>query len=330
MINNFWITIVFYVIIVGNIFPQKSLSGDEWKIINKENSDLPTNIIHSIYFDKNNTKWIGTWGAGLVKFNEKGFTIFNKENSKVPNDKIYTIKEDSKGNIWFGTFGGGFVKYDGSEFKIFNTQNSNISSDWIYDFYIDDDVFWIGTWGGGFSKFNGTKWEMFSNKNSVVPYKVPSIIVDRNKDVWIGSIYGLMKKDNNDEHIVTVADTILPGSPVYCLLPLDDGTLWVGYKNNGIGFYDGKLWQYFSPKTLGFTNCYSLAVDKQNNLWVATFAQGLAKFDGKKWTIFNTTNSPLPDRYVFSVSVDKYNNKWISTFNKGIIIFNEDGVKHIH
>lgn len=331
MKNIFLKITILYIILAGSIHAQEFLAGDKWEIISKENSNLPSNSIHSIYFDKDNTKWIGTWGAGLVKFNEEGFTIFNKKNSKVPNDKIYTIKEDSKGNIWFGTFGGGFVKYDGSDFTVFNTQNSNISHDWIYDFYIDDnDKFLIGTWGGGLAIFTNNKWKIFADTNSVVPYKVTSVVVDRDKDIWIGSIHGLMKQDNSAQNIITVADSILPGAPVYSLLPLDDGTLWVGYKNDGIAFYDGKTWKYFDPKTIGFTNCYALATDSKNNLWIATFADGLAKYDGKEWTLFNKSNSPLPDNYVFSVSVDKYNNKWISTFNEGIIIFNEDGIKHIH
>jgi ligand-binding sensor domain-containing protein len=40
---------------------------------------------------------------------------------------------------------------------------------------------------------------------------------------------------------------------------------------------------------------------------------GLAKFDGVNWTVYNTSNSGLPDNYVYAIAIDGQGNKWIGT-----------------
>jgi len=40
---------------------------------------------------------------------------------------------------------------------------------------------------------------------------------------------------------------------------------------------------------------------------------GLAKFTGTTWTVYNTSNSGLPDNWVFSIVIDSIGNKWIGT-----------------
>ncbi len=40
---------------------------------------------------------------------------------------------------------------------------------------------------------------------------------------------------------------------------------------------------------------------------------GLAKFDGVNWTVYNTSNSGLPDNWVYAIAIDGQGNKWIGT-----------------
>jgi ligand-binding sensor domain-containing protein len=51
---------------------------------------------------------------------------------------------------------------------------------------------------------------------------------------------------------------------------------------------------------------------------------GLAKFDGINWTVYNTSNSGLPDNYVYAIAIDGQGNKWIGTLGGGLAKF--DGV----
>jgi hypothetical protein len=43
----------------------------------------------------------------------------------------------------------------------------------------------------------------------------------------------------------------------------------------------------------------AIAIDGQGNKWIGTYGGGLAKFDGVNWTVYKTSNSGLPDNYVW-------------------------------
>ena len=75
------------------------LQTDNWKHFDKENSGLPTNTIRCVTQDQKGIYWIGTWDAGLVKFDGKNWTVYNTKNSGLPNNCVYSITFDKKENF---------------------------------------------------------------------------------------------------------------------------------------------------------------------------------------------------------------------------------------
>lgn len=66
---------------------------------------LSTNAIFSLYRDRKDRLWVGTYGAGLnLMIDEKSGT-FKKYRLKdgLPNEVIYTILEDNHGRLWMST-----------------------------------------------------------------------------------------------------------------------------------------------------------------------------------------------------------------------------------
>ena len=63
-----------------------------------------TAYITSIFNDKNGNYWYGTFGSGLIKWNEKSkkATVFSKTDG-LPNDVIYGILADDKNQLWMST-----------------------------------------------------------------------------------------------------------------------------------------------------------------------------------------------------------------------------------
>lgn len=85
---------------------------------------LSSDIIRTIYIDKENTIWLGTDG-GLNRFNpisEEFFVYSEKEG--LSNNRVYGILEDESGYLWLSTDNGlnRFYKSTG-EFKTFNEGN---------------------------------------------------------------------------------------------------------------------------------------------------------------------------------------------------------------
>jgi ligand-binding sensor domain-containing protein len=306
------------------IFSATILAQDNWTNYNKSNSGLPVNSIHTIAFDSSNTKWIGTWGGGLVRFDDTSWTVFNTFNSPLPHNDVYSILVDKDNVIWIGTFGGGLVKLDGDEWTIFNRTNSGLTDNTIYSMVFDENQdIYISTWGRAYLKFDRkNSWISYNRKG--MPFynkKVPSLLYERKSKLWIGAVNGLYLFDNGNLINFGGWDHNFAQS-VYSITRGKDSTLWVGFKTGGIAKYENDKWSFvdYLDSHLPSNTVYHLNIDKDNNLWISTFGTGLAKLSGNEWTIYNKSNSPLSDDFVFSTAQDKEGDIWICTLNKGLFV----------
>ncbi|MCF8266077.1 MAG: hypothetical protein K9I99_16375 [Melioribacteraceae bacterium] len=329
--NTSWIksTLILIVLFKITICAQEISQFDQWLHLNKSNSAIESNSIHTIFVDSRENIWIGTWDRGIIYVDDSGIKSISKENSNLPHNTIYKIKEDSKQNIWIATFGGGLVKYSDEQIQIFDTENSGLLHNWLYDFYIDGkDLLYIGTWGKGISIFDGSTWQNWYDENSKIPYKVPSILKDEEK-LWIGSIEGLYCKIGSEIKSYADSASVLPDASVYALHKAKNNVLWIGFKQHGIGTYAESKFTYRSSDQLGFDGIYSIAEDSKGNIWFGTFGDGLVKYDGENFRILDKTNSPLTDDKIFGTFIDKYDNIWIGTLTDGLFIYNETKLKNL-
>lgn len=91
-------------------------------------------FVKSLYRDRHNNLWAGTWGDGLSKLNvaDSSFTTYDV-NSGLPNNVVYGILEDKTGTLWLSTNAGlsafnpqnggfrNFNFFDGLQSNEFNT-----------------------------------------------------------------------------------------------------------------------------------------------------------------------------------------------------------------
>ncbi len=124
--------------------------------------------------DTNDILWIGTFGAGLDRFNVSSgiFTHFrhNPKNAKsIISDTVFVIKKDHTGILWIGTATGldKFDPLDGTftHFVHSNNDSTSLSNNQVRAIYEDrEGTLWIGTGSpfpgetpgdeGGLNKFN--------------------------------------------------------------------------------------------------------------------------------------------------------------------------------
>src|SRR5699024_5228433 len=61
-------------------------------------------LITSMWEDKSGNLWMGTFGAGILKFDPKtGTSSFFKEDEGLSNNVVYGILGDNKGSLWMST-----------------------------------------------------------------------------------------------------------------------------------------------------------------------------------------------------------------------------------
>lgn len=148
--------------------------------------------MNTVTIDNFDVKWIGTGGAGLVKFDGSNWTLYSTFNSSIPDNYVNAIAIDAYSNKWIGT-SNGLAKFDGVNWTIYRTANSGLPSNSIRTVAIGyAGNVWIGTAFGGVAKFGGSNWTIFNSSNSSLPSnQISFILVDRRNNKWIGTANGL-------------------------------------------------------------------------------------------------------------------------------------------
>lgn len=194
-----------------------------------------------LFFDRNNTLWIGTKEHGVKKIVNGNVESISIDNGLV-NNEVTKIFEDSKGVIWIGTKRGLCRIIEGQHTE--KHLSHELTDNYIRDFYEDtDDDIWIGTYGGGLLNYRNGVFTNISEKDGLAENIVSRILIDENDTLWIlgnRGIYTVGRK---------MLRSFLDGSitRIYCtVFGVADGmevsegngiNLPAGWKSS-----DGKMW----------------------------------------------------------------------------------------
>ena len=148
-------------------------------------------FIQAIHQDRAGTLWVGT-DAGLARWDGRNWKLLNTRDG-LSADTVRAIADDREGNLWIGTVGGGLNCLRDGRFTAFRKTPNGLPSDNISSLYLDDEgVLWIGTDGGGLARFHQGRWTRFTTRDGLVS-SVGYLIEDGEGYFWIGSNAGLMR-----------------------------------------------------------------------------------------------------------------------------------------
>ena len=104
------------------------------------------NYVFSIFADRDDSIWAGTWGGGVTRYKNGEWTNLMEKDGLAGNI-VYSITQDPDGSYWFGT-NKGLSRYDGHSWNNWNIHNGLPGND-VYAIAIapGGDI-WVGTRGG--------------------------------------------------------------------------------------------------------------------------------------------------------------------------------------
>ncbi len=207
---------------------------------------------------------------------------------------VYCILQDSKGFLWFGTKDG-LNRYDGSNFRIFRKDNYNNQS--LGNNFIrciaegGQDVLYVGTDAGlyrmnmaeeSFSKIN-TK----TNKGVDVTSAVNALHIDKNGNVWIGSMAQGIFLYNPDDKIlksIEIEKYRLGQNATWSIVTDKSGTVWVGTRLGLLRYNPGKdkleaMENIFNTQDNSQNEILCMLEDNKGNLWLGTWDDGIRLFN---------------------------------------------------
>lgn len=311
-----------------------------------ESFSISSNSIHSIYQDKHNTLWIGTYGGGINYYNDlmQKFKCYRQvvTNKNSLNDNHVNVLYNEKNKLWIGTERGLNIlnKYDNSfQHYTFDSKNPHsIGSNAIWAIFRDTrNNMWVGTWAGGLNLFNEnsktfTRFKIdFENESTIGGNNIFRIVEDRRGQLWVASMSGGLSKfdyktrtfkrflhDNKNNSISSDwVSTIMESSL---------GELWIATTQT-VDVLNLQTQKFITfrhdankPGSISSNGAIALYEDSKGQIWIGTQG-GLNLFNRKDSSfIYYREEDGLPNNTVNAICEDAHGNLWFST-NKGISKF---------
>ena len=220
-------------------FNEEGCSG-----ISSGESDMSSDAIYSLFVDRGQNLWIGTYRGGLNASSEHydWFQSFCVQNKKLSYDMV-TAVISQKERLYMGLDGGGLNIYDMKNDKLlkYTTYNSGISGDNLLSLSVDEEFAWLGIYGKGLSRYS-LSGHTFKN------YALPLVNGEENTNrIW-------QIKDDGEGNIWIIAED------VYC--------------------FHKKSETFTVVDNLSNLNALNI-IFEEDAIWLCTMGYGLYKFDRK-------------------------------------------------
>jgi Two component regulator propeller len=200
----------------------------------------------SVTSDRDGNLWVGTNGAGLIRFRNRPVRTFTKADG-LPNDVVMTVLAAADGKLWAGNNCGGLSWFDGSHFHTYDEKNG-LTNSCVYALAEDSQHdLWVGTAGGGLFRFHDGHFHPYTKTDGLGSDTVTCILPSRDGSLWIGTLAGLARLHDGVFRNYTPADG-LSDRTIANVFQDSGGVIWVA-TNTGIDRLAGdKFVPAFRPK----------------------------------------------------------------------------------
>mgnify|MGYP000099785999 CR=1 FL=1 len=184
---------------------------------------------------------------------------------------------------------------------------------------------WFATWEG-LMHYDGEIFTNFTNKEGLKPFRVFSILEDKNGDIWCGTIgAGVYHYDGKTFTNFTTKEGLV-NNRVTCISQTKNGNIWF-CTEGGVSKYNGKSFTNFTTKE-GLTNndVNAIVEDKNGKFWLGTRGDACT-YDGKTFTKL-TNKEGRTFGNVRSIIEDKKGNIWLGG-NDGLWSYDGNSFSHI-
>lgn len=299
-----------------------------------KNEILNTSAVYSMFIDAENNIWFGTMQNGVVFYDRKNSTFknFNSSNGMM-NDFVFSFSQRNNGDMLVGTQTG--LNIISKDLKIRQADEipaqGNISFSSIIK--TGDDDFYFGTFAEGIFSYNFTTKKRkgyFNSSNGLTNNPIFSLLIDREKNIWIGSNGSGVYKFFSNKFIYYTKLNGLDENYINAVSEDKSGDIWLALNSHGLArLQSGKIINYQrglkNSAGLIDNNINAILPMEDGTLYFGC-DQGLFHYEDE---IFKTVSDPLiNDKYISTLYKDSKNKIWIGT-NQGVFTLKNGVVEEI-
>jgi diguanylate cyclase (GGDEF)-like protein len=256
--------------------------------------------------------WYGC-GFGLCRIGSEGTAVFG-EVSGLPRAKWTCIRRDGSGDLWlsdkrrFAVMRRGRNRFDTSVPTLPATAGSG-------QFTVDAGGRLLVPTVDGLAIQKGSRFSAVGPREGLRG-AVYAVLQDWQGAIWVGLAgRGLARWQGYGEWDGFAPATGLDSELIYEILPLGDGSVWVGTENGLFrGRKMGQRWIWRRHAGAGRIPVHALRMDRDGNLWLGTEGHGVGRIDSRTGAIEWFKNGRgLAAEYASSLTVDSSQRLWAAT-----------------
>jgi ligand-binding sensor domain-containing protein/signal transduction histidine kinase len=256
---------------------------------------FPIGPVQGLVTDSGANLWILLQGTKILRLHDGKFELGREE----AEFGITAISKRRNGTVLFSSLAFGPLTYNGRGFEILSspgggrpTSAPNASAE------TNDDLSSRLSWATGVAAHR------FAEPNSAVV----AMAETTDGKLWLGTRdRGLFYMSDGR---VSAVGKGASGGKITCLLPLDNGELWIGTEQGVIGWNGAKLVRAGVPSSLRHAKVLAMIRDRDSNIWVGT-AGGLVRVN-RDGVSFDTTGHGSSEP-VTALFEDREGNLWIGS-----------------
>lgn len=296
-----------------------------------------------------NGLWIGTNGAGLMRYDGRRFvtigttqglasnSVYALNNdstglwigstgglNRIRNNKVETIRGDFEGSlvrsivpaagggVWVGSEKRGlFLVRGGIASRVPGSQS--LQNESIRALLEDTTGLWIATGHGLFHLRHGALTAGVGTPARFATTEIRALLRDRDGGLWIGTAgEGLARFLGGKIESITSRDH-LPSDIITALIQDTEGSIWVGLQGGGVAVLRQGVFVGTTPRE-GLSGEVTLPImqDYAGSLWIGTFGHGLNRLNRGAITSFGVRDG-LQSDFITSLAEGSDSTLWIGT-----------------
>ncbi len=314
-------------------FDRKTGACKPYRIFRSE-PDSTNRSVSSVCEDESGNLWIGTWGKGLMAYDERAdsFVSSHLDSTVLPSNGICTLYKDRAGTLWIGTNGDGVLKAVRTESRFTpfvhdGRKPTGLSNNDVRFIYQDGNRITIGT-ALGTDDFNRRTGVFHDPVAWERPYPITGAFRSRSGIIWTGMEDDGINRVQDNPYRRKFYSTRQAGLGSSACSIFEDrrGLVWMLISNTGLCQFDPRTEQFKNlsiGQTQSSVSARSIIEDSIDNtekgwaLWIGT-NDGLWRYDARADAFTRFGHDPkdpasLSSNTVATVFRDSHGMLWIGT-----------------